>query len=199
WLPHPLTSYIGGQRPMAHFSIFPWAAWALVGVALGHFWVRQSRDRRGEARVFLLTGVLGVATTAAVIAVRSVDPYVIRYPSDLVQQMGPGSFFFRLGMIGALGGVAWIVTRLAGDRFSPLKQLGRTSLLIYWIHVDLCYGGIARYLRGQLGLVAATAWLLVLIALMFGVSVLKTRWSKPVRAWWAARRRPPPSAEAPLP
>ena len=32
WLPRPLTSYIGGQRPMAHFTLFPgwrgrWSAW----------------------------------------------------------------------------------------------------------------------------------------------------------------------------
>lgn len=183
----PLTSYIGGPRPMAYFPIFPWGAWALLGVVVGHVWVRHGRDARGQARTFLLTGLLGVAITGSVILVRAIDPYVIRYPSDLAQQMGPGAFFFRLGIIFALAAVAWVVTRLSGDRFSVMKQLGRTSLLIYWIHVNLCYGGIARPLRGQLGIARATVWILGLIALMLVVSLLRTRYYDGVRDRVAAR------------
>src|SRR5450631_3084395 len=47
WLPRPLTSYIGGQRPMAWFPLFPWGAWALTGVAVGHAWVLASRSETG--------------------------------------------------------------------------------------------------------------------------------------------------------
>jgi uncharacterized membrane protein len=197
----PLTSYIGGQRPMAYFPIFPWGSWALLGVALGHLWVRQSRTSRGQARVFLLSGIAGVLTTAAVIEVRAIDPYVIRYPSDLAQQMGPGAYFFRLGIIGALSAVAWMVTRLSGTRrWSPLRQLGRTSLLVYWIHVNLCYGGIARPIRGRLDIPTATIWILGLILLMLAISTLKTRYAARGQAWVLARvrRRPSPHGDAPL-
>jgi uncharacterized membrane protein len=189
WLPRALTSYIGGQRPMSWFPLFPWGAWTLVGVALGHLWVTQSRTPRGEARVFLLTALAGVASTATVIGIRAINPYIIRYPSDLVQQMGPGSFFYRLGIIGVLAGLGWVVTRLAGKRFSPLRQLGQTSLLIYWIHVDLCYGGISRALRGRLGVAAATAWIVGLILLMLVVSLLKTRYAPRVTKWIKERMR----------
>jgi hypothetical protein len=52
WLPRPLTSYLGGQRPMAWFSLFPWGAWALVGVAVGHLWVdRKPRSSPAEERL----------------------------------------------------------------------------------------------------------------------------------------------------
>jgi uncharacterized membrane protein len=187
WLPRPLTSYIGGQRPMSWFPLFPWGAWALVGVAAGHLWVSQSRTPRGAARVFLLSGAVGLGLVAAVSLVRALAPQVIHYPSDVVQQMGPGSFFFRLGLIGALAGLSWLATFRGRRGFSPFIQLGRTSLLIYWIHVDLCYGGIARYLRGRMSIPWATVWILVLIALMLGVSVLKTRYSKQAGAWLATR------------
>ena len=40
-----MTSYLGGERPMAWFPLFPWAAWPLVGVAMGHFWVRRAASR----------------------------------------------------------------------------------------------------------------------------------------------------------
>jgi hypothetical protein len=138
--------------------------------------------------VFLLTALCGVLTTSTVILVRAIDPYVIRYPSELVQQMGPGSFFFRLGVIGALAGVAWLATRFSGGGFSPFVQLGQTSLFIYWIHVDLCYGGIARPLRGHLTKPAATVWILGLILLMLLASLARTRIFDPRwRAWRAAR------------
>jgi uncharacterized membrane protein len=193
WLPRPLTSYIGGQRPMAWFPLFPWGAWALAGVLIGHLWIRQGRTQRGAARVFILSTLVGLVLMGLVSLVRAVAPQIIHYPSDVVQQMGPGSFFFRLGLIGVLAGVSWLATRGGQRGFSPMMQLGRTSLLIYWIHVDLCYGGIARYLRGRLSIRWATVWLLLLVLLMLGVSVLKTRYGRPARAWiaarWAARAR----------
>ena len=48
--PGPLSSYIGGQRPMSWFPLFPWGAWALVGLVVGHLWLRHGRDAAGQAR-----------------------------------------------------------------------------------------------------------------------------------------------------
>jgi uncharacterized membrane protein len=176
WLPRPLTSYFGGQRPMCWFPLFPWGAWALVGTAVGHLWARHSRTERGAARVFLLTAAVGVLMTSTVVLIRAIDPYVVVYPSELVQQMGPGSFFFRLGVIGALSGLAWAASQLSrGGGFSPVIQLGQSSLFIYWIHVDLCYGGIARPVRGKLTLPQAIVGLAALVLLMLGASLLWTR------------------------
>jgi len=172
WLPRPLTSYIGGQRPMSWFPIFPWGAWALVGVAVGHLWVRESVEPRRQARCFLLGGVIGLVTAAAVL----IDvPRLVLHPSDPVRQMGLGSFLFRLGIIGVLAALAWAVTRRSGARFSPLRQLGHTSLLIYWIHVDICYGFATRSIRKQLDIPKATLAIALLTVAMLGVSVFKTR------------------------
>ncbi len=187
WIPRPLSSYFGGQRPMAWFTLFPWAAWMLVGVAVGHLWLRFGRDAAGRARVFLLSGVIGGAMTGTVILIRRLDPYVIRYPSELVQQMGPGSFFYRLGILGITAALAWAVTRISGKRFSPMRQLGQTSLLIYWIHVDLCYGGVSRALRAGLSIPWATAWIALLTLLMLGVSLAKTRYARPTLEWLRPR------------
>ena len=96
WLPRPLTSYLGGQRPMSWFPLFPWGAWAFTGVAVGHLWVLASRDARMQKRAFALTFAAGAAMTATVVIMRAIDPTVIRYPSELIMQMGPGIFFHRL-------------------------------------------------------------------------------------------------------
>ena len=126
----------------------------------------------------------GVALIGIVDLVRAINPYVIRYPSELVQQMGPGSFFYRLGMNAILAFIGWVITWIVGRRFSIMRQFGRTSLLVYWIHVDLCYGLIAHKLGlyGRLTMVRASIGLVVMGALMLGISLLKTE-------WWEPRRR----------
>lgn len=188
WLPTWLTAYFGGLRPMSWFALFPWAAWPLVGVAIGHAWSRASTDGHRQARAFVITGLAGGVLVATVEIIRAIDPHVIRYPSELVQQMGPGSFFYRLGLNGLVALLGWAVVRASGDRFSIMQQFGRTSLLVYWVHIDLCYGLIARKLGlyGALGMGAATVGLVVMIALMLALSWTKTRYFEP---WWRERIR----------
>jgi uncharacterized membrane protein len=193
FLPRPLTSYIGGQRPMSWFGLFPWAAWALVGVAVGHVWVRASGDPRREARTFLLTGVVGLLLMSTVILVRKWNPHVIRYPDEVVQQMGPGTFFYRLGLNGLLALVAYAVTRLQAGRFSIMRQFGRTSLLVYWIHVNLCYGLISKSLHHRLNMAQATVGFALMTGAMLLVSIAKTKY------WDGRRKRRPQRAAQPLP
>jgi uncharacterized membrane protein len=186
FLPAALTSYIGGQRPMSWFGLFPWAAWAFTGLAVGHVWVRASREPRRQALTYLATGVVGLAFMSAVILVRKWNPYLIRYPNDVVQQMGPGTFFYRLGLNLIFAFAGYAITRLLAGRFSIMRQFGRTSLLVYWIHVDLCYGLVSQRLHHALTMTQATVGFVVMTAAMLLVSLAKTRVFDP---WWRDRRR----------
>ena len=190
FLPRGLTSYIGGQRPMSWFPLFPWGAWSLVGVVVGHWWLREGRDPAGQRRCFVTGGVVGAVMVASVSLVRAIHPEIIRYPSEVVQQMGPGSFFYRLGVLGILGFVAWLVTRRADpERFSPMRQMGQTSLLIYWVHVEICYGFGARPIQKQLTMLETTFAYVLLLAAMLVLSILRTRHSDKLVAL-ARRLRP---------
>jgi uncharacterized membrane protein len=196
FIPPMLSSYFGGQRPMSWFPLFPWGAWALVGLVLGHIWLQQSRGPDGGRRCFVFTGVAGALSVAAVQIVRTVNPQVIRYPSDVVAQMGPGSFFFRFGVIGLLALVGWLATRWLDrhrpGRFSVLNQLGQTSLLIYWVHVEICYGYATKPIQKHLSLLVTTLGFLTLTAAMTALSVWKTRHAaatgRRLQAWFRARR-----------
>jgi uncharacterized membrane protein len=187
WIPQALGSYIGGQRPMSWFPLFPWGAWALVGLVAGHLWLRVGRDADRRARVFWSTGAIGILLVGTVLLVRAIDPEIIRYPSQLVQQMGPGAFFFRLGVIALLAWLGWLFCRRSEDRLTPLRQLGRTSLLIYWIHVDICYGFGTRSIQQQLSLIEATLAFGLLCVAMFGLSVFKDRVGPVLLARWRIR------------
>ena len=189
WLPRPLTSYLGGQRPMAWFPLFPWGAWALVGVAVGHLWANAGRAPRLHKRVFSLTFVAGAVLTAAAVVIRAAFPTIIRYPSELIMQMGPGIFLHRLGLIGLLAGAGHRWCEFLRGRFSVLRQLGRTSLLIYWVHIELCYGSLVYALRSRFTISSATLLVALLTLAMLGLSLAKTRYSRPMVDWLRARFR----------
>ena len=194
FLPRPLTSYLGGERPMSWFPLFPWLAWPLIGVLVGHAWVRGSADARRQAWTFVITGAVGAASMLAVIWLRPVTHRLIHYPNWMVQQMGPEVFFHRLGIIGlmALGG--FVVTRLFGTRrFSLMRLFGQTSLLVYWVHVELCYGLLFRRLHHALSMRGATVALVLMTAAMAVVAKLRLRY------WHGWRGRRPPTLRANLP
>jgi hypothetical protein len=87
----------------------------------------------------------------------------------------------HVAWIGLLAAILSVVQRVARPHaFGPVRQLGRTSLLMYWLHVDLVYGHLAGpfvlNLSGQLGFAQATEGILVLTVLMIPISWARTRY-----------------------
>jgi fucose 4-O-acetylase-like acetyltransferase len=83
-------------------------------------------------------------------------------------------FLIRLGIIVAALGAAWVwEQRPTRGRWSPLQQLGRSSLFIYWIHVELVYGLISLPLHGAFSLAGAWTGFLLFAGLMVAVVVVK--------------------------
>jgi uncharacterized membrane protein len=58
---------------------------------------------------------------------------------------------------------------------APLARLGRSSLFIYWIHVELVYGYATWLIRGRLPLWAAIVACAAFCAAMYGAIVLRDR------------------------
>jgi hypothetical protein len=76
-----------------------------------------------------------------------------------------------------------------------MQQLGRTSLLVYWVHVDLCYGLISNPLHHSLDMRWATIGFVAMTLAMLGLSVAKTRLIDP---WWRSHSlRRPAALDAP--
>jgi uncharacterized membrane protein len=179
-----LTSYVGGPQPMAWFALFPAFAWLLVGIAVGHWWVRASRDGR-LTRAFIIAAIGGAAMAGTVMLIRRVNPYIIHYPSEYAQQMGPGTFFYRLGTIGPLALLAYLMTTGPfRGRFSVMRIFGQTSLLVYWVHVELVYGGIAIPIKHRL---PVELTIVSTVAVGYGL-VRLVPWT---RRWVAALDQPP--------
>jgi fucose 4-O-acetylase-like acetyltransferase len=79
-------------------------------------------------------------------------------------------------MIVALS-LAWVWEQrpTAGRRWSPLQLLGRTSLFVYWVHVELVYGLLSRPIHGAFSLPVAWLALAVFSLLMLRLAALKER------------------------
>ena len=123
--------------------------------------------------------------------IRRVNPYIIHYPSEYAQQMGPGTFFYRLGTIGPLALLAYVLTTGAfRGRFSVMRIFGQTSLLVYWVHVELVYGLLFKRFAGRLSMGWATVGFVAMTAAMLGLSLLRLKYWRGWRpAWEAIRRR----------
>ena len=96
----------------------------------------------------------------------------------------PAFFFLRLGLLVASIAVAYAWERrpTAGRRWSPLQLLGRSSLFIYWIHVEMVYGIVSTPLHGGLRLRWAWTALVAFWAFMVLCAVAKDRTVR----WWKA-------------
>ena len=135
----------------------------------------RQRDAAGRRRV-RRDRVVGLVMLA-VIGVRRYTPRFIHYPSDLVQQMGPETFFYRLGTIGPMALGAYIVTRVVGAALlDRCGFFGQTSLLVYWVHVELGYGLFSGRLHHGLTMTGATVGPVLMIGAMLVLAVLRTRY-----------------------
>ena len=100
----------------------------------------------------------------------------------------PAFFLLRVGIVtaGLALAYAWNARQPFFPGWSPLQQLGRSSLFIYWIHVEMVYGLISLPLHKSLSFGAAFAGLVAFAAFMLVCSMVKER----VVAWWSGRTPP---------
>jgi uncharacterized membrane protein len=141
-LPDPIQGYIRPVSGLSNFVIFPWAAFVFAGAIIGVVLdaTHSSEKERGANMGFL---VAGASLTALAYWCSFLPTWYDR--SDF-WTTSPAFFFLRVGVMTAAVGLAylWASRSRAVARWSPLQQLGRTSLFIYWIHVEMVYGLISR-------------------------------------------------------
>ncbi|HJR60094.1 MAG TPA: heparan-alpha-glucosaminide N-acetyltransferase domain-containing protein [Vicinamibacterales bacterium] len=172
-LPDPIEGYLRPRPGYTNFAVFPWAAFVFAGAVIGVF-IDQTRtpaaERRLNARIGMAGGALVLGSYAA-----SFLPTI--YARSDFWTSSPTFFFLRTGVLTAAvaGAYLWHQRPGADSRFSPLRQMGRTSLFIYWIHIELIYGLIVRPLHKSLTL--GQAWLGIPIfgLVMLVASLVKDR------------------------
>jgi len=179
WLPWPIESYVDGVHnlgaPQAWlFPIFPWSAFAFVGLAIG-FCLQSDWAQQQGTRIFLFFGISGIALM-----------YLGRAFDHSSRQLyavydfwhtSPNFFLIRVGMLLLLLTIAYSWCRWGAGQwgFSPLIQLGQTSLLVYWVHIEFVYGRLSILAKHAQDIRMASFGLLTIFLMMLGLSLMRTR------------------------
>ena len=183
WRPHllpwPLESYINGVHNLGEpqpwlFPIFPWTAFAFIGLALGSVLFSQWA-REKEAAIVLLAGVGGILL---IYLARWLDARPLQlYPVYDFWHTSPNFFLIRVGLLLAIlaGVYAWCRWGAGAWGFSPLVQLGQTSLLVYWVHIEFVYGRFSILTRRAQSIQGASLGLLTIFLAMLALSIARTK------------------------
>ena len=179
-LPWELETYIDGVHNLGApqpwmFPIFPWTAFAFAGLAFG-FILTSDRGRKLGARIFLLVCAAGLVL---IYGAKFLDSRNLQiYPVYDFWHTSPNFFMIRLGLLLLLAvfAYAWCRWGLGQRGFSPLIQLGNTSLLVYWVHIEFVYGRLSILPRRRESILGASLGLLTIFLAMLTLSLLRTRW-----------------------
>jgi fucose 4-O-acetylase-like acetyltransferase len=178
-LPDWIEGYIRPRPGFTNFAFFPWAGFVFAGALVGVL-LDETRTRPAERAANLRFAAGGLLLALAAFGASFLPS---PYARSEFWTSSPSFFFIRTGILVAAVGMAYAMVR--STRFSPLQQLGRTSLFIYWIHVEMIYGLVARPLHKSLSFPAAVAGWAVFCVFMLACSLFKDR----VVEWWRARPR----------
>ena len=183
-LPDAIEAYFRPSPGRTTFTLFPWSGFLLAGAAVG-LWLDAARTDREERNANLALALIGPAIAAAGYAASFLPPI---YEQTSFWTSSPTFFFLRLGVLILAVPAAYVWERRpTGDRWSPLQQFGRTSLFIYWIHIEMVYGVLSAPLHRRLPLGTAIVGLVVFAVFLFGLSLLKN-WA--VRLWRGRHESP---------
>jgi uncharacterized membrane protein len=175
-LPDPIEAYL---RPLhgSTFCLFPWSGFVFAGAIAGVL-LENARSPQAESRLITwFFGVGGALAVGAYAASFLPSPYAY---SDFWGG-SPSYFLLRTGILTVVLPVAYVWEKIAvRESWSPLEQMGRTSLFIYWIHVEMVYGLISLPIHRSLTHQQAWAAYAGFVVFMLLCSIAKDR----VVRWW---------------
>jgi len=180
-LPDPMEAYL---RPAygSNFCLFPWLGFVFAGAVLGVV-LDGVRSPRIESR---LNAWFFGAGSALAFGAYGASFLPSLYPHSDFWRSSPSYFLLRTGILIVLVPLAYVWEKLAvRGSWSPMEQMGRNSLFIYWIHVEMVYGLISIPIHNSLTHRQAWAAYAVFVVFMFLCSMAKDR----VVRWWNAGTR----------
>ncbi len=206
WLPWYLESYINGVHNLGTpqhwlFPIFPWTAFAFAGLAAG-FLLMSDWATKNLAKATAIAGVTGVGLFFLSMWFDSLPVRLYRVYD--YWHSSPDFFLARVGVLLMIVSLsyAWCRWGPAQRWFSPLVQLGQTSLLVYWVHIEFVYGRFSILDKRRQSIPMATFGLAIIFTAMVLLSLARTRTKgrgaealAKVRAVFARREKSPVDAQ----
>jgi hypothetical protein len=197
-LPAPVAGYLAawdsapGQLAPTLFPLFPWLAYAFVGATIGLRLADAQRHEGSATNAGLRLAALGALL--ALLTCEALNPahaVLVALPG-LTQ---PARVAYRVGVSLALGGLSAGLSQPRVPLRGSLLALGRASLFVYWIHLELAFGGIARPLAHKL---SWSAWRIGFAVMFLCMAAAAALWLR-LRARLLPPVAPRPHAADPRP
>ena len=181
-LPDPIEWYFRPFAGASTFTLLPWAGFLLAGGAVG-FGIDSARTARDERAVNALLAIVGTLLAVGGYAASLLPPI---YAQTNFWTSSPTFFFLRLGIVTALVPLAYVLNARRGPSWAPklaerrrlrsaMEDFGRSSLFVYWIHVEMAYGIFSAPIHRRLPFEWAMVGWVLLTLLLFGLVKVKQR------------------------
>jgi hypothetical protein len=155
-----------------YFSFFPWAAFIAFGMAAGSVFRVVKKEEMGKVMQWMMLIGLGLIVGGQYF---SGLPYSVYTKSEYWLD-SPALALIKLGVSLAVTAFAWVWANGAiAHRWSLFCQLGTTSLLVYWVHIEIVYGRWFGLWKESLTYPQVILFSVVLIVLMTLLSMARTR------------------------
>jgi uncharacterized membrane protein len=185
WAPPLVRNYIVPDHDF--FSFFPWAAFVAFGMSGGSILRRLKPEDVAPTMQWLGWGGLALAFAAYSISNMSISVYS---NSDFWLN-SPALIFIKLGAVLMMIAFSYVWNlQIAPEQWSWVRQFGVTSLLVYWVHIELVYGRWLSAFKENLSVGETIAAAASVIILMLGLSLLRTNYTA-VKLWLSSLNAAP--------
>jgi uncharacterized membrane protein len=173
-LPTWVQWYLRPAAGHTTFTALPWAGFVFAGAAVGALLAPMDEAAKERRLQMWLAGAGGALVATGFYA--ATLPTIYRQSSFWTSS--PTFFMIRVGALMLAFAALYALAHLAGRHgmaLGPLGRFGRSSLFVYWIHVELVYGYLSGPLHAHLPLWGAFVAYTLFTTLMYGAVVLKDR------------------------
>jgi peptidoglycan/LPS O-acetylase OafA/YrhL len=160
------------------FGLFPWGAYLAFGLSMGSI-IRTVPPDMTDRLMQWNAVAAGVLILACQYFANS---SLTLYANSDYWLNSPAQVLTKLGVLMLMISAAFVWTRYgAGPGWSWVRQFGTTSLLVYWVHIELIYGKASWLFRDNFTVPQAALAAAIVIPLMLLVSTIQThpqRWKE---------------------
>src|SRR5579871_5333134 len=173
------------------FGFFPWAAYVAFGLSFGS--LLRVVDEEQMLQVMLWVGLAGLVLALGAHTFSNIG--ISLYTKSDFWLDNPLLVLIKLGVILIAIPFAFIWHRQASAQtWSFIRQFGVTSLLVYWVHIELVYGRWLGAWKESLSTEQTVLAAVGVICLMLLLSVARTNYPK-IRGTLVSLWQPAPQPE----
>lgn len=151
------------------FGFFPWGAFVAFGLSLGSLIRVVTHEQLERAMQWV-----ALAGCALIASSQQLSDLPSLYGKSEFWLNSPFMILIKLGVILLMVAFAFVWNKHTAEKWSWVRQLGTTSLLVYWIHIELIYGRWLGFWHSNLSIAQCTVAAAAMIVSMVLISVART-------------------------